>query len=72
MVWAAVEAEAGAICSLGEDFVFSFDGKSLEGLKRASGWSFEKVLVAPLWRINPRKVPVPQGVHGGGWGSQAE
>lgn len=71
MVWAAVETDAGAICSLDKAFVFSFDGKSLEVLKRASNWSFEKVLLAPLWRISPRKAQWPQGVHGGGWGSHA-
>lgn len=61
MVWAAVEADAGAICSLDKEFVFSFDGKSLEVLRRASNWSFEKVLVSPLWRINPRKAQVAPG-----------
>lgn len=31
-------------CSFDKEFVFSFDGKSLEVFKRAPNWSFEKVL----------------------------
>lgn len=51
-------------CSFDKEFVFYFDEKPLEVLKRASSSSFEKILVAPVWRINPRRAQVATGAHG--------
>lgn len=59
--WELMQGPYAGTCSLDKEFVFSLDGKSLEVLKRASNWNFEKALVAPLWRINPRRAQVATG-----------
>lgn len=42
--WELMQGSCARTCSFDTEFVFSFDGKSLEVLKRAPNRSFEKVL----------------------------